>query len=123
MTLCHKIQNTKNVHILLGKIFHIYKNMSSSFVAISTLIKSDIGENCLVNFLVNISTQALRDYLKSANIYKGEASKKKNDLIEMIVYGCITNKLNKEGTEDISTKQANQILNKSNISVKSLPGY
>ena len=123
MTLCHKIQNTKNVHILLGKIFHIYKNMSSSFVEISTLIKSDIGENCLVNFLVNISTQALRDYLKSANIYKGEASKKKNDLIEMIVYGCITNKLNKEGIEDISTKQANQILNKSNISVKSLPGY
>ena len=123
MTLCHKIQNTKNVHILLGKIFHIYKNMSSSFVDISTLIKSDIGENCLVNSLVNISTQALRDYLKSANIYKGDASKKKNDLIEMIVYGCITNKLNKEGIEDISTKQANQILNKSNISVKSLPGY
>ena len=123
MILCHKIQDTKNVHILLGKIFHIYKNMNSSFVAISTLIKSDIGENCLVNSLVNTSTQALRDYLKSANIYKGDASKKKNDLIDMIVYGCITNKLNKEGTEDISTKQANQILNKSNISVKSLPGY
>ena len=47
--------------------------MSSSFVDISTLIKSDIGENCLVNSLVNISTQALRDYLKSANIYKGDA--------------------------------------------------
>ena len=97
--------------------------MSSSFVAISTLIKSDITEKCLVNFLMNISTQALEDYLKSANIYKENASKKKTDLIEMIVYECITDKLNKGGLEHISTKQANQILNKSNISVKSLPGY
>ena len=49
--------------------------------------------------------------------------KKKTDLIEMIVYGCITEKLNKKGIEDISTKQANLILNKSNKTVKSLPGY
>ena len=47
--------------------------MNSSFVAMSALIKSDIGEECLVNFIVNISTQALREYLKSANIYKGDA--------------------------------------------------
>ena len=72
---------------------------------------------------MNISTESLRDYLKCANIYKGNTSKKKTDLIEMIVYGCITDKLNKEGLEDISSKQANQILNKSNITVKSLPGY
>ena len=72
---------------------------------------------------MNISTESLRDYLKCANIYKGNTSKKKTDLIEMIAYGCITDKLNKEGVRDISTKQANQILNKSNIVVKSLPGY
>ena len=41
----------------------------------------------------------------------------------MIVSGCITEKLNKKEIEDISTKQANQILNKNNIIVKSLPGY
>ena len=41
----------------------------------------------------------------------------------MIVYGCITDKLNKNFLEDISTKQANQMLNKSKIMVKSLPGY
>ena len=41
----------------------------------------------------------------------------------MIVYGCITDKINKEGIEDISTKHANQILNKSKIIAKSLPGY
>ena len=41
----------------------------------------------------------------------------------MIIYGCITEKLNKNGLEDISTKQANLILNKINITVKSLTGY
>ena len=97
--------------------------MNSSFVTISTLIKINIGEKCLINFLMNISAQALRDYLECANIYKGNSSKKKTDLIEMILYGCITDKLNKKVIEDISAKQANQILNKKKIIVKSLPGY
>ena len=97
--------------------------MNSSFVTISTLIKNNIGEKCLINFLMNISAQALRDYLECANIYKGNSSKKKTDLIEMILYGCITDKLNKKVIEDISAKQANQILNKKKIIVKSLPGY
>ena len=43
--------------------------MNSSFVAISTLIKNNIGEKCLINFLMNISAQALRDYLECANIF------------------------------------------------------
>ena len=72
---------------------------------------------------MNISTQSLKVNLKLANIYKENALKKKTDLIKMIVYGWITDKLNKEGIENISSKQANQILNKSNILVKSLPGY
>ena len=97
--------------------------MNSSFATISTLVKSDIGEKCLINILMNMSTQALKDYLKSANIYKGNASKKKTDLVEMIVYGCITDKLNKNILEAVWTKQSNQILNKSKIIVKSLPGY
>ena len=33
----------------------------------------------------------------------------------MIVYGCITNKLNK--TEDISIKEANEILKKNNTKI------
>ena len=72
---------------------------------------------------MNISAQALRDYLECANIFKGTSPKKKSGLIEMIVYGCITEKSNQKQIEDISTKQANQILNKNNIIVKSLPGY
>ena len=80
--------------------------MNSSLIAISTLIKNNIGEKCLASFLMTVSNQGLRDYLKLANIYKGDAIKKKTDLIEMIIYGCITNKLSKEKIEDISAKHA-----------------
>ena len=97
--------------------------MNSAFVVISTLIKSNIGEKCIINFLMNISAQALRDYLECANIYNRTSPKKKTDLIEMIIYGCTIEKSNKKEIEDISIKQVNQILNKSNIIVKSLPGY
>ena len=94
--------------------------MNSSFVVISKLIKSNTGEKFLVNFLMNVSAP---NYFECPNIYKGNSPKKKTDLIEMIVYGCITEKLKKKGIENTSTKQANLILNKSNITVKSLPGY
>ena len=57
---------------------------------------------------MSVSTQALRDYLECANIYKGDSPKKKTDLIEMIVYGCITEKLNKKGIEDKIYQQNNQ---------------
>ena len=96
--------------------------MNSAFVSISTLIKRTIGEKCLINFLTNVSSQSLRDYLECAK-RKGNSRKKKTDFIKMIFYGCITGKLNKKEIEDISIKQANQILKKNNITVKSLPGY
>ena len=41
----------------------------------------------------------------------------------MIVYGCMTGTLQKEDIKYISIKQANQILNKNSIVIKSLPGY
>ena len=41
----------------------------------------------------------------------------------MIIYGCVTGTLNKKDIYDISTKQANQILNKNNITIDSLPGH
>ena len=55
--------------------------MYSSLVAISILVKSNIGEKCLTNFLMNMSTSALRKYLKLANIYQGESTKKKTDYL------------------------------------------
>ena len=67
--MCLQIQDTKNVHFFLGEVFHRYKNMNSSFVVISKLVKSNIGEKFLVNCLMNLSAQALTDYLECANIY------------------------------------------------------
>ena len=108
---------------LWGKIFYWYKDMNSAFVVISTLVKSNVREKCLINFFKNVSAKALRDYLECANIHKGTSPKKKTDLIEIIIYGCITEKLDKKEIEDISIKQANQILIKNNITAKSLPGH
>ena len=72
---------------------------------------------------MTVSNQGLIDYLRLANVCKGDAIKKKTDLIEIIIYGCTTNKLNKEKIEDISTKHANELLKKNGLILKSLPGY
>ena len=104
-------------------IFISTKSVNSTFAVINTLVKTNSEEKCLINFLMNVSTKALRDYLECANIYKGTSPKKKTNPIKMIIYGCITEKLDKKEIEDISIKHAIQILNKNNIIVKSLPGY
>ena len=97
--------------------------MHSSFVAIATLVTSNLGERCLINILMNIWSESLRYYLECGKIYKGISSKKKTDLVEMIVYGCVTDKINKMGLQYITKKEANQILNASKIKIKTLPGY
>ena len=97
--------------------------MSSSFVAISILVKINLSERCLINALMNISSQPLREHLKLASIYDGNSNKKKRDLVEMIVYGCIINKLNKEPIKDISIIRAHNILKDHDIPIKSSPGY
>ena len=85
--------------------------MNSSLVGISILVKGNIGKKCLVNILMDSSTVALRNYLKLANIYRANSLKMKTELVEMIVYGCINDKLNKKEIEDISAKEANETLN------------
>ena len=72
---------------------------------------------------MNISSDALRDYLEYGKIYESALSKKKKDLVEMIVYRHITDKINKMRIEDISKKEANQILRLNKILVKFLPGH
>ena len=67
----------------------------------STLVKSNIEEKCLIKFLMNVSTKGLKDYLECASIYKGTSPKKKTGLIEMIVYWFMTGTLNKKDVEDI----------------------
>ena len=97
--------------------------MNSTFVMMSMLVKSNIGERCLINALMNISSEVLENYLDMANIYSGKSSKKKTQLVEMIVYGCITNTINRNEIKDISTKELNRLLKEHKILVKSLPGH
>ena len=72
---------------------------------------------------MNISSQSLRGYLKLSSIYDGNSNKKKTDLVEMIVYGCMINKLNKEPIKDILINRTINILKEHDISIKSLTGY
>ena len=65
--------------------------MNSSLVCIGILVKSNISKLCLIKFLNDVSSRALRAYLGLAEVYDG------NDMmvIEMIVYGCMNGKLKK----------------------------
>ena len=97
--------------------------MNSSLVCIGILVKSNISRLCLINFLNRVSSNALRAYLGLAEVYDGNANKKKSDLIEMIVYGCMNGKLKNKVVDEISVKRAYTILRENNINIKSLPGY
>ena len=94
------------------------RTMNSSFVSIATLVKSNLSERCLINILMNISSQVSADYLECRKIYKGASSKKKADLAEMIVHGHIINRISKLSMNDITMKETNQILKQSKINVK-----
>ena len=90
--------------------------MNSSLVCISILVKKIIHKQCLINFLNELSSKSLRDYLRLANIYDGNSNKKKSDLIELIVYGCINGKLNNnKSIDDISTNKTHTILKENDI--------
>ena len=97
--------------------------MNSSLACISILVKSNIGKKCLINSLMNMSNEALTEYLELANVYKSNSSKKKTDLAEMIVYGLMNDKISKFDIKDISIDTAKKILSDNNIGIKSLPGY
>ena len=97
--------------------------MNSSFVCISILVKIRLPKNCLTNYLNEVSSQSLRIYLRLANIYDGISNKKKSDLIEMIIYGCMNGKLKNTNFDDISNNKVSSILKEKGISIKSLPGY
>ena len=69
--------NSIHSNKLLGNItWKKIQNMNSLLVAISALVKSNVGEKCLVSFLMNVSALALRDYLQLTDIYKRNGTKK-----------------------------------------------
>ena len=51
--------------------------MNSSLVCIGILVKSNISKHCLINFSNDVSSSALRKYLGAAEVYDGNANKKK----------------------------------------------
>ena len=98
--------------------------MNSAFTSISILVKRNIPKNCLINFLNEVSIQSLRSYLRFANIYDGNANKKKSDLIEMVIYGCMDCKLKNNTIDNVSNNnKSHSMLKEKNITIKSLPGY
>ena len=84
--------------------------MNSLFPCISILVKRKLPQNCLINDLNEKSSHSLRSYLRLANIYDGNSNKKKSDLIEMIIYGCMNGKLKTIDINDISNNKVNTIL-------------
>ena len=90
---------------------------------INILLKSNLSERCLVNALMSINNETLRDYLRLANVQDGNSNQRKSDLIEMIVYGYMNGKVSKKSLENISTSTAINILKGKRITIKSLPGY
>ena len=90
---------------------------------ISILVKSNLSDKCLIKALYSIDCKVLCNYLGLAEIYDGNNNKSKSDLIEMIVYGYIKDKLKNEQVNDISLNCAYKILKERDINIKSLPGY
>ena len=51
--------------------------MNSSLVCIGILVKSNINRHCLINFLNEVSSHALHGCLGLAEVYDGNANKKR----------------------------------------------
>ena len=49
--------------------------MNSSLACIGILVKSNISRQCLIKFLNEVSSRALRGYLGFADVYDGNANK------------------------------------------------
>ena len=96
--------------------------MNSLSVCIGILVKSNISKLCLIKFLNQVSSSALRKYLGAAEVYDGNANKKKSDLIEMIVDGFMNGKLKSKIVEDILFKRVLTTLKEHNTTIKSLLG-
>ena len=97
--------------------------MNAGLVMISILVKSNLSDKCLINALYSIDAKVLRYYLGIAEIYDGNSNKSKSDLIEMIVYGYIKNKIKKKLVNDISLDTAYKLIKNKGINIISLPGY
>ena len=90
--------------------------MSSSYLAISILKKSNLPEKQLRIFLSHLSQQSLKEYLSRANIYNGRRNMNKADLIDMISSDKDKSKINVHA-DDILQEEINNILNSNEYSM------
>ena len=51
--------------------------MNSSLVCTGLLVKSNISKQCLINFLNQVSSSALRKYLGAAEVYDSNSNEKR----------------------------------------------
>ena len=86
--------------------------MNTGFVMISKLVKSNLSDKCLINVLYSIDAKLLRYCLRMVEIYDGNSNKIKSDLIEMIVYEYIKNKIKKGLVNDISLDNVHKLIMK-----------
>ena len=65
----------------------------SSFLCIAILLTSNTLHDDLICLLNKIEIASLKQYLSYANVYTGSRSKSKNQLIEMVIYGFMCDKI------------------------------
>ena len=96
----------------------------SAFLCIATLLKSNVPKEHIIKFLKKVESDCLRQKLKLAKIYSGVSSKTKNQLIEMIIYGFMCDKIKDMGSiHDFDKNKFNALINKCNIVQNELVGY
>ena len=83
-----------------------------------------IATDYLTCFLNKVEGTSLKKYLRYANTYTGSRIKSKNQLIEMIIYGFMCDKINDIPSIEVSDKyKFKKIIAKCNIDIKKLHGY
>ena len=76
----------------------------SAFLYFPTLLNSNTPHDYLISFLNRVEKTSLKKYLRSANIHTGSTIKSKHQLIEMIMYGFMCNKINDIPSIEVSDK-------------------
>ena len=95
--------------------------MTSAYLAVSFLKKTPLPEKQLRIFLSYLPQEPLKDYLSSANIYKGRRNMSKHDLINMIITEKkLKNNIYARENDDLIMEEANEILKDNNFSRQAL---
>ena len=95
-----------------------------AFLCIANLLNLNIPHDYLISLLNKVESTSLKQYLIYANIYNGSRIKSKHQLIEMIMYRCMCNKINDISSIEVSDKDKfKKTIEKCNIDIKKLLGY